>query len=60
LEKEKEMAKAVAEVAKPMIDRLLKKIDRLLFAGAADAARGNDPKDDSSHCRMICPESFVV
>ena len=44
LEKEKEMAKAVAEVAKPMIDRLLKKIDRLLFAGAGDAARDNDPK----------------
>jgi hypothetical protein len=40
LEKQKEMTKAVAEVVKPMIDRLLKKIDRLLFAGAGDVVRG--------------------
>jgi hypothetical protein len=40
LEKEKEMANTVAQVVKPMIDNLLKKIDRLLFAGAGDVVRG--------------------
>jgi hypothetical protein len=44
LEKEEEAAKAVAEIVKPMIDILAKKIDRLLLTGAGDAARGNNLK----------------
>ena len=44
LEKEEEAAKAVAEIVKPMIDILVKKIDRLLLTGAGDAARGNNLK----------------